>query len=88
MVSYYIPPCNNPDAEQADYNFFIIQSLRHDFAGLEEQQWNKDNIAGLLGQCVSDYETTLQVVSMPLRIFLLEAGTPLHWESVWQCWEK
>lgn len=70
VVSYYIPPCNNPDAEQADYNFFIIQSLRHDFAGLEEQQWNKDNIAGLLGQCVSDYETTLQVVSMPLRIFL------------------
>ncbi|MDJ8005839.1 glutamate--tRNA ligase [Salmonella enterica] len=70
VVSYYIPPCNNPDAEQADYNFFIIHSLRHDFAGLEEQQWNKDNIAGLLGQCVSDYETTLQVVSMPLRIFL------------------
>lgn len=69
-INYYIPPCNNLDAEHTDYNPFIIQSLHHDFAELEEKRWNKDNIASLLGQCASDYDTTLKEVSMPLRVFI------------------
>ncbi|HEL8054255.1 TPA: glutamate--tRNA ligase [Escherichia coli] len=83
-VSYYIPPQNKLTDEQKDYYPDIIRTLIQNFDMLDEQQWDKENIHGLLRQCASNYDIALKEVNMPLRMLIFgNKNTP----SLGECLE-